>query len=475
MTRAAALFFRLPSWTMPAVVPRSVSPDPCPDLSPDALLVPLAPYEAYAADLGRLGGCAPLGPADDAWLLLAHALARAATLPRAERAPVCVGGARTALASLPTGTPDGVDDRARVATAAEAADALLALAAGLTACGPTTDATTMRAPVAALQAMIAQQEQAGAFFLAFSTLATVRQAFRPLLDARTRGLLLAQQGRVARQLGALAAAAALYRAANRAARTADAPDVAANACLGAGVLASMRGNYPDARIYFRRALRYATRAGSAFHERASHHGLLHAAFAANDIDTALAHGWAALRGLPDDASDERAEALLNLGEVGRQAQEYRAALGACLRALELTSLPRLRLPALGTAARAAAALGERRLLDFLARDIEHQVAHSGQPWENARALVEFAEAFDGIRNDLALQYAARAHTLSVAGAFHEVTARAEAVISARDLTPAGGTGADAAGLRRRSPRARAVLRSLEALSPPHRDEELATC
>lgn len=459
---------------MPAVVPRSASPDACPEISPDVLLVPLAPYEAYAADVDRLNGRAPLGPADDAWLLLGHTLARAATLPRAQRAAVCVAGAHTAAALLPEQAPERGDDRP-LGVLGAAVEAVGDLAAQLAAVDSAPDAERLHAAVGALQAMIAQQEQAGAFLLAFSTLAAAHGALRPVLDARCRGLLLAQQGRVARQLGAFATAAQLYRAASRAARVADAPDVAAAACLGAGVLASMRGNYPEARIYYRRALRYATHAGSAFHQRASHHGLLIAAFAANDVDTALAHGWAAVRGLPEDAGDERAEALLNLGEVGRQAHEFRAALGACMNALELTDLPRLRLPALGTAARAAAALGEQRLLEFLAQDVERTVARSGQQFENARALVELAEALDGINDELALRYAARAHDLAEVGTFHEITARADRVVAGNLPARDDGTGALSLDRAARSPRAQAVLRSLEALPVPRRYEGLAAC
>jgi hypothetical protein len=92
------------------------------------------------------------------------------------------------------------------------------------------------------------------------------------------------------------------------------------------------------------------------------------------------------------ATDERAEMLVNLGEVGRQAGEHRAAIGACLRALDLTSTPRIRLPALGTAARAAAQVGEHRLLAALEHDLERTVSRSGQPFEDARALLEFSEA-----------------------------------------------------------------------------------
>ncbi len=461
---------------MPAVAPRSARPDARPEISPDALLTPLAPYEAYAADVTRLDGRAPLGAADDAWLTLAHTLARAAALPRAERAAACAAGARTIALVL----PERGDDRLRAVVAA-AADALGDIAAQLGAyeprdtLGEVAHTESVRTAVAALQAVVAQQEQTGAFLLAFSTLAAMRRALAPVIDARSRGLLLAQQGRVARQLGALATAARLYRAAARAGRVAAAPDVVARALLGGGVLANMRGNYPRARTLFRRALRAATQAGCAVLRRSGHHGLLLAAFAANDADTALSHGWAAIRTLPEDAAEERAEMLLNLGEVGRQAGEYRAALGACLSAIELTDLPRLRLPALGTAARAAAALGEHRLLEFMARDVERNVARSGQQFENARTLVELAEAFDGYRNETALRYASRAQSLALVGTFYEVATRAGRIIDGRVDPGTDSSLAHTSDVTTRSPRAQAVLRTLEAMPAARRYESLAAC
>jgi tetratricopeptide (TPR) repeat protein len=285
----------------------------------------------------------------------------------------------------------------------------------------------LRAAVSALQVVIAQQEQAGVFLLAFSALAALRGALAPVLDARSEGLLLAQQGRVARQLGAMASAAELYDAAVRAGRAARAPDVAARALIGGGVLASMRGNYPEARDLFRRGLTAAERAGAEEHRRAGHHGLLVAALAAGDVETALTHGWAAFRETPADSPDQRAEMLVNLGDVSRHAGEYRATLGACLTALELTDTPRIRLPALGTAALAAAQLGEANLLTFFAREVLRTVNRSGQPFEAARALVAVAQAYMHTDAATAAQFAQRAESLAIVGQFHEVTALVESV------------------------------------------------
>ena len=395
---------------------------------PDALLTPLAPGAAYAADVARLNGRAPIGAADDAWLALAQVLARAAELPVRERARVLAAGGRTLTALVPADAP------APVRNALGAAGAALgtlgdALGRGVArrAARDGAEAGEVRAAVDALQGAVAQAEQAGAFLLAFSTLAAARDALAPVLDRRAEGLVLAQQGRVARQVGALVMAAELYAQSVRAARAARAPDVLARALIGRGALASMRGNYPEARTLFRRGLRLANRVGAEEHRRAAHHGLLLAALIAGDSEAALAHGWEAFQSLPDSATDARAEMLVNMGDAGRRVGEYRASIGAFLTAIELTDNARIVLPALGGAALAAAQLGDEKLLTIVVRAVERTVGRSGQVWEEARALVEVAEAYELLRDTRALFFAERAETLARSGPFHEISARAENV------------------------------------------------
>jgi hypothetical protein len=232
----------------------------------------------------------------------------------------------------------------------------------------------------------------------------------------------------------------------------------------------MRGNYPEARDLFRRGLAEATRAGSDEHRRAAHHGLLVAALAARDVETALAHGWAAFRETAPDAPDDRAEMLLNLGEVGRQAGEYRASLGACLTALELTDAPRLRLPALGGAAVAAARLGEAGLLRFVAREVERAVRRSGQPFENARALAAVAEAYATSDPAGAERFASQSEAIALRGGFHEVTTRIDRVRASVARTPEIGTTSHVAKPSW-SAKSRTVIKSLERLPALARTSE----
>jgi tetratricopeptide (TPR) repeat protein len=434
----------------------------------------------------------PIGPADDAWLTLAHTLARAEQVPARARAAVLAAGGDGVAALVPASGPASL--RGALSAAVDGLRVLadrLAGSADAGPAGPAGPASPGGEPVydavGALQAAVAQQEEAGAFALAFGTLAALRAALAPVLDRRAEGLLLAQQGRVARQLGAMAAAAEFYAASVRAARAARAPDVAARALIGAGSLATVRGNYPEARGLFRRGLSAADKSGQGWLRRAGHHGLLVAAIAARDLETALAHGWAAFKEESSNG-DHRAEALINLGEISLHAKQYRAALGACLSALELSDLPRLRLPAMGTGALAAAYLGEHRILDFFVTEAERLVGRSGQPFENARMLAELAEACFALGRADAAKHAERAATLADDGNFNEVAVRVERLrvdaavaprfagvphthrsvmvrhspIGARP--PGSDAGPYATALRPRSPRARAVLRTLETLA-----------
>jgi hypothetical protein len=392
-----------------------------PPIRPATLLAPLSPVEAYGADVSRLNGRHPIGPADDAWLALAHALAGAAAVPAAARAATLGAGADGVAALLPE------EPAARHALEA-AVDGLRAIADRVGADRAGEERGDVGAEVAAVQAVAAQQEQAGAFLLAFSTLAALRAAAAPALDRRAEGLLLAQQGRVARQLGAMAAAAEFYAQSVRAARAARAPEVAARALIGAGSLATVRGNYPEARRLFHQGLAAAARAGADEYRRAAHHGLMVAALSAGDVEGALAHGWSAFRETAPNAPSTRAESLVNLAAVSLAAAEFRASLGACLAALELTDEARVRLPAIGTAAMSAAHLGELRLYESLLPDFERTCARAGASFETARTLAELAEAAVIVGDSArAMEFSERSASLAAKGSFNEITVRLDTV------------------------------------------------
>jgi tetratricopeptide (TPR) repeat protein len=249
--------------------------------------------------------------------------------------------------------------------------------------------------------------------------------------------------------------------------------VTARALIGSGVLAGMRGNYPEARTLFRRAVTIAETCGAHEHWRAGHHGLFVAALAARDLETALTHGWAAFQSTSPDAGAERAEMLINLGELSCEAGEYRSALGACLNALELTDEPRLRLAAATTAARSCARLGEIRLLDVVNREVKRAVSRSGQPFENARACVEMGEVYVGVDAAIAADFAERAAALTT-GRFHELNERLERLRAILD----GSTQREfLPSVERRdwSSQAQEVLTSLEQRSPSFGRGSVGVC
>jgi tetratricopeptide (TPR) repeat protein len=184
-----------------------------------------------------------------------------------------------------------------------------------------------------------------------------------------------------------------------------------------------------------------------------------AASAASDFDTALAHGWAAFQDASSD-DDQRADMLLNLGTLSLRAGEHRAALGACLRALELTDQTRLRLPAAGTAAIAAGHLADHKTLEYLRRDIERLVIQWVDPFENARALAELAQACTLASRPEARDYAARAGVLASRFRLHEIASLLESLETAPQTRPA--LAMERSG---RTARARDVLRTLEQFGP----------
>lgn len=165
--------------------------------------------------------------------------------------------------------------------------------------------------------------------------------------------------------------------------------------------------------------------------------------------------------------------LLNLGDLGRHTGEFRASLGACLTALALTNSPRLRLPALATAALAGAHLSAVGLLPFFEREVERMIDRSGQPFENARALVEMAEAYATVCDPKALGLAQRAETIS-AGRFHELTARAEAVRACMDRAIQQRSTTSVVSVTW-SPRARQILAALERMEVSAPYVELVAC
>lgn len=400
-------------------------------------------WDAYAADCAARPDGAPIGPLDEAWLALAgrlHARAQGDAFPAAFMA-------RTA-------GPAGAETRAL----AQAHAALDRIEDDTTAAGD-----ALRAVRTVAEAM----ERAGAFHLAAAVLRDAQLACAAGLDDAGEAALHWQRARAARQAGDLDAAADGYAAAVAHARRGEDHRTEARALLGAANVAGMRGNYPEARSRYAAALRLsAARPELESLARDAHQGLALAAVAARDLDAALAHAWLAFRA--SDDADERAHALLNAAEACRLAGEDAASLRAALQVLELATVPRLRMPALGTAAVVAARLDRRSLVQALRTRVPRE--SGAGPYEHAHTLVEFAEAWLGLAEPRRAGDDARAAlAMAEPRGFHEVTIRGDAVLVAvadattRVTTTARAAGTTSAPAPRWSREARTALAGIGSL------------
>ena len=361
------------------------------------MLIALPPIRAYRADTAA----APHAelPDDASWLTLATQLSRAARVTGDSQIALLADLARDAGQAVPA------DER-------ELRD--LACAVGVRA------ATAM--------------EDGARFHLAFTVLSGVLV----LLDenaVRDRGLVLAQQGRIARQLGEQDEARRRYELVESLGEEFDVDELRARAWIGYGVLAEVRGNYPDVRKWSSRVL---TLEGLPLAlRRLAHQSLTAAALAARDFDLAAVHAWSAFEGA---AGDGEAVAMIALGEVFIRAGHPRTALRSFGAALLRPLPPRLELPALGGAAVAAAralpALRARPLVERYAVRIQELVAGTQLPWANVTALADIGDAYSALgAQQAAATVRQQARTVAERHSFFELLARLETAESRPALMP----------------------------------------
>jgi tetratricopeptide (TPR) repeat protein len=276
--------------------------------------------------------------------------------------------------------------------------------------------------------------EAGALSVAYSVLGYARIVVSQAGD-RERGLLAADQARVARQLGELESADELYRVATLIGERSGDQELVARAALGRGVLARVRGNYPKARLFFQNGLEMAGQAGARELEYFAHQGLTIIHGVSKDFDAGVAHGWAAFRLCDGDVTRE-SESLTNLAQLCLDAGYPKAALRSFLGALARTSVLRVRLSALAGAALAAGRVGDRPMLDRLAQEIHESVERSALPYENADALRQLAAAYAAIGNDLAAERNRQASAkIAKTRGFYELEMSCERGEIARVATP----------------------------------------
>jgi len=251
----------------------------------------------------------------------------------------------------------------------------------------------------------ARMESAGVLLLAASALGSLT---RILDDARPlrQGRAVAQWARVERLLGEGDVAADLYRRAGAIGTRARIPELRARADLGLGVLARMRGNYPEARRRFRRALALAEREGLAELTGLAHQSLLVAAAVARDFDTALSHGWSALAHVAGSPAKE-AEVLLNLATLCLDAGQDEAALRGFFAAAERTQRKGARIAAQAGAAVAAARTGDRVTLLRCTAAVERALEGEMAPYERALRLLTLSDAWRAAGDERAEESAIR--------------------------------------------------------------------
>ncbi|MGQ0642198.1 MAG: tetratricopeptide repeat protein [Gemmatimonadaceae bacterium] len=394
------------------------------------------PFEAYRLDLGRLGVDEDLSAADSMWLLVAHCLSRFADQPEAARLDLAERCAH-ALEQFAETAPAAVEEDGVKPLDEVSLGELSQMIDGLKRYGERAGQELLAKTVLE---MSARMSGLGALTLATTLVGHARAAVHQVSE-RTRGLLLVEQARLTRLLGNLDESEVLYAQLHALGERSHDDVLLARAAIGRGVIARVRGNYPKARALFLEGLEISERAGSAELQRFAHQGVFVVAAMGDAWEEALRHGWLTLVLAAGDAAHE-AEALVNLAHVSLGAGYPRAALHAILKAVPNAKDLRVLLPALGTAAVAAARCDERSLLDHIAGRVETVVSGSSLPFEGAEALLSLARAFD----ELGLQSRAsairmRGRAIAEKHQFHELIhisekdelTRATSPVEAREL------------------------------------------
>lgn len=378
------------------------------------MLVPEAPLDAYRSDLARDKSREDFGGADTVWLLTAHCLSR---VSRASTQDIPTLGAQCASALKDFTEPS---TEGTPTPQAEIRDLLLVVEGFsnlMTQQGA--DALTR-----GVRGMATRMADGGALSMAYTTVSLTR---RVAADAgeRERGLLAADQAMVARLLGDLDAAEALYRDVEAIGVRSSDLMVLARAYIGRGVIDRVRGNYPRSRVFFERSLELAETVQARDLIRLAHQGLTICHAVNRNFDRGLQHGWATLQ-LSDGEPLREVEALSNLAQLSLDAGFPAASLHAYAAILGRTFSPRMVLATLGGAAIAAAQAGDQVVLARAASEITSRIKSSGLPYENAQALYQLATAFatvgDEKRRD---EYLSMSRRVAKARGFFELLHKTE--------------------------------------------------
>lgn len=410
------------------------------------MLAPLSPLDAYRTDLDRLNRRSEFGNADTVWLLLAHCLGRLSKVGDAVRDQLALQSAN-ALRDLADASDGGEEP-----DSAHAND-LRMMIAGLSAIETRAGADAVSR---ACRGFAARMAESGALSVAFAVIGFARTVAADASD-RERGLLAADQARIARQLGELDSADELYRTASAIGERSSDAELLARTSLGRGVIARVRGNYPKARAFFQHGLALAESTASRDLEFFAHQGLTIVTCVTGDSDASIRHGWEAFRLAVGDTTRE-AESLTNLSQLCLEYGYSRAALSGFTSALARTDTLRIRLSALGGAALAAGRLEERVTLSRIARDITQSVERSALPYENAQSLFHLSAAYLAVGDEVTSErYRQEVQQIAKARGYFELQNQVEREELAR--------AARMAAQRELSATSRRVVTTLESFEP----------
>ena len=269
-----------------------------------------------------------------------------------------------------------------------------------------------------------QIEDAGAIHLA-DALVVAYLLSGDAIDALERGRIAALRGRFARKRGDHVTAYQRYRRVQAIARRIGSAELEVRADVGFAVVARLRGNYPASRSAAHRAVRLGEMHGLSRLAALGHQSLMVAAAVAGDLNTVLHHSWLAYGDVRGDVIDEAAS-LVDTAQLFLEGGHVELAAAGFAAALERPIPDRIRLPALGGAALAAAQQDDtstvRRMADAVRRSLSDDIL----PYASVVARLDIAEALETIGHpELAEPFRYEAETIASAHDYHELVHRAQ--------------------------------------------------
>jgi hypothetical protein len=253
------------------------------------------------------------------------------------------------------------------------------------------------------------------------------RALTPVAHSRLQGRMLAEQGRILRNIGELEAARDLYAEVERLARWTEDGELLARAHAGIGTLARMRGDERESHRRFDAVLAQPPSSQEMRElQSVAKHELSAIGAPPSAHAEALALAWETYIEEPHGSS-RRSEMLIDIAKLLRLVGEPRASLNAHLTSLATPTIRRLRLTALSGGALAAAQLGERAILEPLAEATERLVDHVGHQYEAADADRALAEAWFFVGENREAGRLKRRGLARARGRFHDVEAELVAI------------------------------------------------